>query len=331
LDDLLAGGIMRVLISGRPDLLGKRLDAFDRVIEVRLPDNQRLANELETTCMSAFFASAIEAVLTTEQPVFLVLDSPGLSDLWDAPYSYRLQLVDDGDPAPSVVCLPPAGVLQLEGSDPDQFLDWQAAFGGQVLALDQLLGILLAQIDRTPFADSTLFCVTSLRGFPLGEHGVVGYAQQILYNESIHVPLIIRWPKSMQVLGRSQMLVQPGSLFELFCDWHRLSPRAAPSHYPLIEPKPWFRRDRSAIISKLTAAEGSRCALQTQAWKYINDGKNGGLFVRPDDIWDQNDIASLCPLIIEKMQVQLTSGLRQLSAGQPPEFELDNELANGVE
>jgi arylsulfatase A-like enzyme len=61
-----------------------------------------------------------------------------------------------------------------------------------LLAVDDLVGRLLAELRRSGELERTLVIFTSDQGFVLGEHGLVG--KQLPYEESARVPLVVRGP-----------------------------------------------------------------------------------------------------------------------------------------
>jgi len=69
-----------------------------------------------------------------------------------------------------------------------------------VQAVDDDLGRVLAYLDESGLADNTIVIYSSDQGFYLGEHG--WFDKRFIYEESLRMPLIVRWP------GR----VQPGSV-----------------------------------------------------------------------------------------------------------------------
>jgi arylsulfatase A-like enzyme len=67
-------------------------------------------------------------------------------------------------------------------------------------ALDDCVGELLQTLRETGLADNTLVIFNSDHGDLVGSHG--GYNKQQPYDESIRVPLLLRWPKSLGARGR---------------------------------------------------------------------------------------------------------------------------------
>lgn len=69
-----------------------------------------------------------------------------------------------------------------------------------VASIDDNLGRLLDYLDRTGLAANTIVVYTSDQGFFLGDHN--WYDKRFMYEESLRMPLLVRWP------GR----IKPGSL-----------------------------------------------------------------------------------------------------------------------
>jgi hypothetical protein len=326
-------GTRTILVTSSQDLAPSITDPFDEVIEVDLPAATGLAEELESTRMATFFAAAIDVIRESRPPTTVLLDCPDFTRYWDAPYPYRLRLADSEDPPPSKTLLAPSLQFNAATDDPDQLLDLQLAYGGQTVLFDQLLEILLSEIGNSKWADSALFCLTAMRSYPLGEHGVVGFYRPIVHVESVHVPLLIRWPRPQRIFGRSQQLTQPGTLYPLLSDWHGVESEDAPhkSVFPEISKTQFLPTcATSALITSCQCDESDHAAIQTHAWKYIS-GPASHLYLRPDDYWEFNDVASLCPGIMKDLQNQLGNAIESLQKGRRPDFQLTDEMAFGVE
>jgi len=68
-----------------------------------------------------------------------------------------------------------------------------ALYDGEIRFTDDILSRILAAIDRRRPLDSSLLVVTSDHGEEFFEHGNSGH-QKSLYEETIRVPLVFRWP-----------------------------------------------------------------------------------------------------------------------------------------
>lgn len=79
-----------------------------------------------------------------------------------------------------------------------------AGYYAHCTALDDCMGELLRTLQETGLEDNTILIFTSDHGDLLGSHG--GFNKQQPYDESIRVPLLIRWPRG---LGRSARQLNP--------------------------------------------------------------------------------------------------------------------------
>ena len=65
-----------------------------------------------------------------------------------------------------------------------------------VKGLDENIGKLIDFVDSTGLGDKTIIIYTSDNGFFLGEHGL--FNKQWMYEESLKIPLIVRYPKEVK-------------------------------------------------------------------------------------------------------------------------------------
>lgn len=77
-----------------------------------------------------------------------------------------------------------------------------ALYDGQVKQLDDYMGQLTEKMKKWGILDNTVIIITSDHGEELFEHGFIGHASTSLnaklYDEIIHIPLIICWPKKIK-------------------------------------------------------------------------------------------------------------------------------------
>jgi arylsulfatase A-like enzyme len=64
---------------------------------------------------------------------------------------------------------------------------------GCIISLDRNIGRVLDYLDKTGLAENTIVVYSSDQGFYLGEHG--WYDKRFMYEESLHMPFVIRYPK----------------------------------------------------------------------------------------------------------------------------------------
>src|SRR3989339_2069338 len=77
-----------------------------------------------------------------------------------------------------------------------------ALYDGQLRQLDDYMGQLTEKMKKWGILDNTVIIITSDHGEELFEHGFIGHASTSLnaklYDEIIHIPLIIWWPKKIK-------------------------------------------------------------------------------------------------------------------------------------
>ena len=77
-----------------------------------------------------------------------------------------------------------------------------ALYDGQVRQFDDYMGQLTEKMKKWGILDNTVIIITSDHGEELFEHGFIGHASTSLnaklYDEIIHIPLIIWWPKKIK-------------------------------------------------------------------------------------------------------------------------------------
>ena len=77
-----------------------------------------------------------------------------------------------------------------------------ALYDGQARQLDDYIGQLTERMKKWGILDNTIIIMTSDHGEELFEHGFIGHASTSLnaklYDEIIHIPLIIWWPKKVK-------------------------------------------------------------------------------------------------------------------------------------
>jgi arylsulfatase A-like enzyme len=222
----------------------------------------------------------------------LWIDTAQFLPPWDvseeelAPY-----FADDPEPpalAPAVGLTAPA-----DDAGYDRLL---RSFAAVVSAWDGELGELLRLLQENTAAD-TLVAVTAGYGFPLGEHGLVGPARPWLYEERVHVPLVIRWPSGVPAGQRVAALTQPVDLLPtLLAAWRVPIPAGVQGHDLL----PLARDEREAVrpYACLGVADGaaSEWAIRTPEWCAVRPEDAGEterrprLFAKPDDRWEVNDV-----------------------------------------
>lgn len=85
-----------------------------------------------------------------------------------------------------------------------------------VAAVDDSVGRVLDYLDKAGLAENTVVIYSADQGFFLGEHG--WFDKRFMYEESLRMPFIVRWPGVVKPGSRNDDLVQNVDYAETFLD-----------------------------------------------------------------------------------------------------------------
>jgi arylsulfatase A-like enzyme len=83
-----------------------------------------------------------------------------------------------------------------------------------VAAVDDQVGRVMAYLDESGLADNTIVIYSSDQGFYLGDHG--WFDKRFMYEESLRMPLLVRWPGVVKPGSENTDLVQNLDFAETF-------------------------------------------------------------------------------------------------------------------
>ena len=174
----------------------------------------RQASDVLNTTIAQLFATASESIcshgggatLQAETSRLIWVHSRGMYGTWDAPLAVQQSLLDDE--SPPYTSIEPPDIEIGTSDDPDIVFRVAAAYAAQVIALDAAWEVLIDAIESVSGAEQQ-WCIVLMgcRGFPLGEHSVIGGIDSRLTSEQLHVPWLIRYPGGRGKLARSDALV----------------------------------------------------------------------------------------------------------------------------
>ncbi len=205
-----------------------------------------------------------------------------------------------------------------------------AVYAGSVSLLDHWLGELLAGIEAVGSDQPTLIIVMAAKGYLW--HPTTGSAKSDLQNprlslsdQCIRAPLVLKIDRDDRYRDfsclRTNRLVQTCDLVPTLLDWFGVAPIIP---QPLLAGQSWLREltEEVAPRSRLQIVdEGCLDAVRTADWLCVRDrflesvpdlstsnpASRVSLFVKPEDIWDVNDVASQQPEVISELLEHETS------------------------
>ena len=145
-------------------------------------------------------------------------------------------------------------------------------------AADEAFGGILDALEETGQIDNTVIVLTSDHGYFYGEHGL-NEERRLAYEESIRVPLVVRWPGRVAAWAEMDAFALSVDLAPTLLELAGVEPPPAKFHgrslVPLLEgavPSDWRA---SVLIEYFSDAVWPRMvnmgyqAVRTERWKYI--------------------------------------------------------------
>lgn len=286
--------LRRILITDDPQVVDAAELRFDEVQLVELSPADEAVSDWTETQTAMFFADAAAAIESMDGPQLLWIHSRGFQNAWDAPQDWRQDLVGEDDPDPPEWIVPPLSefspVVDAPSIDPDIRWGWLQCYGAQLRVIDQCLGMLFELIEaRWLDGQSILTLCYSTQGYPLGEHGIVGHQVPNAFDETLHVPLIIR-DHSQRLQGQRRLsLVNVRDAYEWIQEWLKGTSQDFVNRWPLLP---------SIADSNIVGRVGDCHFIRTLNWKWIGQCNRDQLYSKPDDRWEQNDVSGRCPEVV---------------------------------
>ena len=88
----------------------------------------------------------------------------------------------------------------------------KSLYDGEIAYIDHRIGEIISALKRNHYYDDTMIIITSDHGEHFGEHGLWSHTAS-LYNEVLHIPLIIKFPKGIDHIQEVQACTQLVDIF----------------------------------------------------------------------------------------------------------------------
>jgi arylsulfatase A-like enzyme len=328
-------GYATTLISDDP-LVGSFAAAADFDQIAALPamsspnESSKRADDPLDTELASHFAVLIQVLkhcvashpsdpVSAQKPQFVWFHTRGMYGQWDAPIEFQQSLLDEDDPPPIKLVTPPDLIVQT-GNDPDAAFRYATAYAAQTMVLDACWEHLLDTLNRDA-RNPWLVMLIGARGFPLGEHGRIGGIDPRLYAEQLHVPWLIHFPDNLGQLARVGALTSHLDLLPTLIDWSDSDKTLNRPSFGGLSVLPFAKSARTSWREAIIATSATARAIRTPTWclredvtpsamtRHSNDGTPPSeLYVRPDDRWEANDVAKLCPAVIDELRAAMSPG-----------------------
>ena len=221
-----------------------------------------------------------------DRPLFLyVHDNEPHSPYRPAP-SYRKLF---GAPAPGS-----AAEIPIHRDDPQYMREMRSLYRASIRSMSDRLAEMVTGLKRVGRYEEALIVVVGDHGEEFGDHGDVLHGKT-LYQEQLHVPLVIKAPASFGVRGEVDA---PVSTASVFATMRHFLARSDDSQSPAAArlPLPGEEAAGRQIYSELSL-DGERWATAVSwPWKYLRDGDGAErLFDLDADPAEEHDLAEEQP------------------------------------
>lgn len=275
------------------------------------------------------------ATADNQKPFFLFINYMECHEKYNPPHPYDRKFMPDHYSPWRVLQVSPDKKQILKGSEKRKGEDLEimtALYDGELCYLDSKIGELLDYLKSQNLLDDTVVIITSDHGDSLGEHNELGH-RMVLYEQLLHVPLIIRFPHMFTPGTRVSHLVQLTDLYPTLLEIAGVkAPSDANGFLSLCRVQELAKRE--FVVAENTAPKSLKSlemkAVRTERYKLIwkSDGKNE-LYDLLHDPLEQKNLIHENPRAAAHLQQYLEKWQRDHQAFQleTREAVFDDELS----
>lgn len=192
----------------------------------------------------------------------------------------------------------------LENKPWDEWSRCVSLYYGMVSQLDDAVGKILDGLDNAGGFENTIVIFTSDHGDLCGGHGMLD-KHYVMYEDVVHVPLIIRYPVLFKAGETIDSFVSNcldiAPTLEEICKLEPAGKRHGHSLVPLCKHTDGSRGDTEGKNYEVSASNGQQFGLYTQRcivtkrWKYVwNATDMDELYDLENDVGEKNNLISAC-------------------------------------
>lgn len=223
---------------------------------------------------------------------------------WDPPPPYNRMYTDPIYKGKDIIHPIPGDV---EGYlTPEELHHIKMLYAGKVTLCDHWNGIFLDKVKELGLYDNSLIIFMTDHGAPFGEHGYIKKAQPGLYEELVHIPLIIRHPEGIGAGKRFNAMVETTEIFPTILDFLkvRLPPKIhGQSLLPMMAGEVESIRDYAYM-----GHFKRNWRVSNQEWAFtlnFDKRKSNELYNLRDDPLEQNNLISENPRKVMELELEL--------------------------
>jgi arylsulfatase A-like enzyme len=249
---------------------------------------------------------------TEKDNLLLWVDCFDPHEPWDPPSPYDRMYTDPNYKGQDIIHPIPGNV---EGYlTPEELNHIKMLYAGKVTLCDHWIGIFLDKVKDLGLYDNSLILFTTDHGAPFGEHGYIKKAQPGLYEDLVHIPLIIRHPEGLGAGKRFSAMVETTEVFPTILDFLKVRQPPKIHGQSLL---PMMAGEVESIRDYAYMGHFKRnWRVSNQEWSFtlnFDKGKANELYNLKEDPDEQKDLISENPQKAMELELELrrfVAGLR---------------------
>ncbi len=225
---------------------------------------------------------------------------------------------------------PPASSQVPEG-DPRHGL-----YYGEVAFVDHCFGQLMEYLDERGLSERTISILTSDHGEEFFDHGQIGHGKA-LYDESLRVPLVLRWPGAIEAGRRIDSPVELVDLMPTLLELAQLPSPQIQDGRSLWEAS----EERAPFLGSLKLDGQRKWSARAYPWKLVVDRHSVMLFDLASDPGELRDVSDQYPEHVRELQAWLAEReesdqrrnllvLQGVRPGEGPDEELSEDAQKAL-
>ena len=225
---------------------------------------------------------------------FLYVDSFDPHEPWDAPPPFDTKYTDPNYKGPWLIH-PMEGPIDWLTDDELQHI--RNMYAGEVSFVDKWVGFLLDRMRDLGLMDNSLIILLSDHGHPFGERGKLRKSTDLLYDELIRIPLMVRFPNGEYAGKRIKGIVEMVDILPSILDYlghsSDLNYLQGKSFIPMV--RGTVEKTKPHAVIGFFSAE-DRC-IRDEEWSYIRRpaGKRDELYNLLEDSAEKNNLINEYP------------------------------------
>lgn len=254
-----------------------------------------------------------------DAPFFLFVNYMECHERYSPPYPYNRRFMPARFSPWRVAQVSPIKAEILNGSAKrraDDIEIMRALYDGALSYLDDVIGELVRFVESLGVLDDTILVITSDHGDSLGEHNHLGH-RMTLYEQLVHVPLVVRYPARFAAGAQVAQQVQLGDLFSTFLELAGadMSDVDANGFQSLLDPPPAAARSFTVAenTEPISLNNTKTRMIRTDQYKYIwKSNHQHELYDLTGDPSETQNVVAAQPEVARSLLEQLEAWERSL-------------------